>query len=141
MDEVQKLLQQVRILEQAATEKTGTERQELQKAAARVKMQIIKLLPDRGQQQQQGSKIPDPNDYFGSKLPEGFENYFSGDYLTQQQREYFNNLTPEMEQYFAMPKIQNFDNAPSAKPEPAKTQEFDDWELRRRILNAIGIPC
>lgn len=140
MDEVQKLLNQVRILEQAATEKTGTERQELQKAAARVKMQIIKLLPQRGQQQQQESKIPDPSEYFGSKLPEGFENYF-GDYLTQQQRDYFNNLTPEMESYFATPKIQNFDNAPSAKPEPAKTQEFDDWELRRRILNAIGIPC
>ncbi|MBZ8421598.1 hypothetical protein MZD50_00025 [Escherichia coli] len=144
MDEVQKLLQQVRILEQAATEKTGTERQELQKAAAKVKMQIIKLLPDRGQQQQQESKIPDPNDYFGAKLPEGFEdNYFSGDYLTQQQREYFNNLTPEMEQYFAVPKIQNFDNAPSLpKQEPAKeTKVFDDWEYRRKVLNALGIPC
>lgn len=142
MDEVQKLLQQVRILEQAATEKTGTERQELQKAAAKVKMQIIKLLPERGQQQQQGSKIPDPNEYFGSKLPEGFEDYFSGDYLTPEMESYFNNLTPEMESYFATPKIQNFDNAPSAKPEPAKTQEFDDWKLRRRrILNAIGIPC
>ncbi|EIQ2008790.1 hypothetical protein LUT85_004509 [Escherichia coli] len=139
MNEVQQLLQQVRILEQAATEKTGTERKELQKAAAKVKMQIIKLLPERGQQQQE-SKIPDPNEYFGGKLPEGFENYF-GDYLTQQQREYFNNLTPEMEQYFAVPKIQNFDNAPSAKPEPTKTQEFDDWETRRKILNALGIPC
>ena len=141
MDEVQKLLNQVRILEQAATEKTGTERQELQKAAAKVKMQIIKLLPQRGQQPQQESKIPDPNDYFGGILPEGFENYFNGDYITDEQRAYFNNLTPEMEQYFAVPKIQNFDNAPSAKPEQAKTHEFDDWELRRKILNAIGIPC
>lgn len=142
MDEVQKLLQQVRILEQAATEKTGTERQELQKAAAKVKMQVIKLLPQRGQQQQQqGSKIPDPSEYFGAKLPEGFENYFSGDYLTQEMESYFDNLTKEQRDYFATPKIQNFDNAPSAKPEPAKTHEFDDWELRRRILNAIGIPC
>ncbi len=141
MDEVQKLLNQVRILEQAATEKTGTERAELQKAAAKVKMQIIKLLPQRGQQQQQGSKIPDPSEYFGSKLPEGFENYFSGDYLTQEMESYFDNLTKEQRDYFATPKIQNFDNAPSAKPEPAKTHEFDDWELRRRILNAIGIPC
>ena len=141
MDEVQKLLNQVRILEQAATEKTGTERQELQKAAAKVKMQIIKLLPQRGQQHEQGSKIPDPSEYFGSKLPEGFENYFSGDYLTQEMESYFDNLTKEQRDYFATPKIQNFDNAPSAKPEPAKTQEFDDWELRRRILNAIGIPC
>lgn len=141
MDEVQKLLNQVRILEQAATEKTGTERQELQKAAAKVKMQIIKLLPQRGQQPQQGSKIPDPNEYFGEALPTGFENYFNGDYITDEQREYFNNLTPEMEQYFSVPKIQNFDNAPSAKPEPAKTHEFDDWEYRRKVFNALGIPC
>lgn len=141
MDEVQKLLNQVRILEQAATEKTGTERQELQKAAAKVKMQIIKLLPQRGQQPQQGgSKVPDPSEYFGEALPEGFEGYF-GDYLTDEQRSYFDNLTQEQRDYFAVPKIQNFDNAPSAKPEPAKTQEFDDWETRRKILNAIGIPC
>lgn len=140
MDEVQKLLQQVRILEQAATEKTGTERQELQKAAARVKMQIIKLLPQQGQQQQE-SKIPDPSDYFGSKLPEGFENYFTGDYLTQEMESYFDNLTQEQRDYFATPKIQNFDNAPSAKQEPAKAKVFDDWEYRRKVLNALGIPC
>ncbi|HDD9551533.1 TPA: hypothetical protein PBQ91_004426 [Escherichia coli] len=142
MDEVQKLLQQVRILEQAATEKTGTERQELQKAAAKVKLQIIKLLPQRGQQPQQESKIPDPNDYFGGKLPEGFENYFNGDYLTQEMESYFSNLTKEQRDYFATPKIQNFDNAPSApKQEPAKTKVFDDLEYRRRVFNALGIPC
>lgn len=142
MNEVQQLLQQVRILEQEAANKhSGAERAELFKAAAKVKMQIIKLLPDRGQQQQQESKIPDPNDYFGSKLPEGFENYFSGDHLTPEMESYFDNLTQEQRDYFAVPKIQNFDNAPSAKPEPAKTHEFDDWETRRKILNAIGIPC
>lgn len=138
--QIKALLNQVRILEEEANKHSGAERAELFKAAAKVKMEVIKLLPKQGQQQQE-SKIPDPTTYFGAKLPEGFENYFSGDYLTQQQRDYFNNLTPEMESYFATPKIQNFDNAPSAKPEPAKTQEFDDWELRRRILNAIGIPC
>lgn len=140
MDEVQKLLQQVRILEQAATEKTGTERQELQKAAAKVKMQIIKLLPQRGQQQQQGSKIPDPNEYFG-------------DNLTQQQRDYFNNLTPEMESYFNCltdeqrdyfspdKNIAHFDNAPSApkQEQPAKAKDDDEAELRRRIYAALGI--
>ncbi|HBD5000834.1 TPA: hypothetical protein KKK57_004657 [Escherichia coli] len=129
MDEqIKALLNQVRILEEEANKHSGAERAELFKAAAKVKMEVIKLLPKQGQQQE--SKIPDPSEYFGSKLPEGFENYFSGDYLT-----------PEMESYFSAPKIQNLDNAPSAKPEPAKTQEFDDWELRRRILNALGIPC
>lgn len=139
-EQIKALLNQVRILEEEANKHSGAQRAELFRAAAKVKMEVIKLLPKQGQQQQ-GGKVPDPNDYFGSKLPEGFENYFSGDYLTQQQRDYFNNLTPEMESYFATPKIQNFDNAPSAKPEPAKTHEFDDWELRRKILNALGIPC
>ncbi|HDT4423473.1 TPA: hypothetical protein QHK98_002586 [Escherichia coli] len=138
MDEVQKLLNQVRILEQAATEKTGTERQELQKAAAKVKMQIIKLLPQRGQQQQE-SKVPDPNEYFGGKLPEGFENYFSGDYLTPEIESYFNNLTPEQRDYFEVKVPENAPDAP--KQEPAKAKVFDDWETRRKILNALGIPC
>ncbi|MCV5408797.1 hypothetical protein OFN21_22920 [Escherichia coli] len=140
--DIQKLLNQVRILEQAATEKTGTERAELQKAAAKVKMQIIKLLPQRGQQQGQGSKIPDPSEYFGAKLPEGFEeNYFNGDYITDEQRAYFNNLTPEQIDYFSAPKnIANFDNAPSApKQEPAKAKDDDEAELRRRIFAALGI--
>ncbi|MGT5952190.1 hypothetical protein ACRWW8_22975 [Escherichia coli] len=141
MDEVQKLLNQVRILNQAATEKTGTERQELQKAAARVKMQIIKLLPERGQQQQQqGSKIPDPSEYFGAKLPEGFEDYFSGDYLTPEMESYFDNLTQEQRDYFTVKVPDNVPDAP--KQEPAKeTKVFDDWEYRRKVLNALGIPC
>ena len=139
MNEVQQLLQQVRILEQEAANKTGAERQALQKAAAKVKMQIIKLLPQRGQQQQQESKIPDPNDYFGSKLPEGFENYFSGDYLTQEMESYFDNLTPEQRDYFT---VQVPDNAPDApKKEPDKTKVFDDWDYRRKVFNALGIPC
>ncbi|HBA3905601.1 TPA: hypothetical protein J5G20_004526 [Escherichia coli] len=139
MNEVQQLLQQVRILEQAATEKTGTERKELQKAAAKVKMQIIKLLPERGQQEQ-GSKIPDPSEYFGGKLPEGFENYFSGDYLTPEMESYFDNLTQEQRDYFTVKVPDNVPDAP--KQEPAKeTKVFDDWEYRRKVLNALGIPC
>lgn len=138
MNEVQQLLQQVRILEQAATEKTGTERQELQKAAARVKMQIIKLLPQRGQQQQQGSKIPDPNEYFGDNLTQQQRDYFNN--LTPEMESYFDNLTQEQRDYFATPKIQNFDNAPSApKQEPAKTEDDSEDELRRRIFAALGI--
>ena len=132
MDEqIKALLNQIRILEAEANNHTGNERAELFKAAGKLKNQIATLLNKQGkgqQPQQQESKIPDPSEYFGAKLPEGFEDYFD-------------NLTQEQRDYFAVPKIQNFDNAPSAKPEPAKTQEFDDWELRRRILNAIGIPC
>ncbi|MCH6444645.1 hypothetical protein MMN46_23930 [Escherichia coli] len=141
MDEVQKLLQQVRILEQAASEKTGTERQELQRAAAKVKMQIIKLLPQRGQQHEQGSKIPDWSEYFSEVLPTGFENYFDN-YLTDEQKRYFDNLTDEQKRYFSPDKnIAHFDNAPSApkQQQPAKAKDDDEAELRRRIYAALGI--
>lgn len=143
MDEqIKALVSQIRILETEANNHSGTQRAELFRAAGKLKNQVATLLNQQGKgQQQQGSKIPEPSEYFGAKLPEGFENYFSGDYLTQEMESYFDNLTKEQRDYFATPKIQNFDNAPSAKPEPAKAHEFDDWELRRRILNAIGIPC
>ncbi|EOZ9899398.1 hypothetical protein ACQYJA_003689 [Escherichia coli] len=141
MDEVQKLLNQVRILEQTAAEKTGCERRALQKRAAEIKMEIIKLLPQRGQQQQQGSKIPDPNEYFGEALPKGFENYFDN-YLTDEQKSYFNNLTQQQIDYFSPDKdIAHFDNAPSApkQQQPAKAKDDDEAELRRRIYAALGI--
>lgn len=136
MDEqIKALLNQIRILETEASNHTGNSRAELFKAAGRIKNQVATLLNQQGkgqqQQSQQGAGIPSPDEYFGSNL-------------TQQQRDYFrDNLTPEMESYFAVPKIQNFDNAPSApKQEPAKeTKVFDDWEYRRKVLNALGIPC
>lgn len=139
MDEqVKALLNQVRILEEEANKHSGAERAELFKAAAKVKMQIIKLLPKQGQQPE--SKVPDPSEYFGSKLPEGFENYFSGDYLTPEIESYFDNLTPEQRDYFTVKVPDNVPDAP--KQEPAKeTKVFDDWEYRRRVLNALGIPC
>ncbi|HFI7625847.1 TPA: hypothetical protein ACGR5M_004678 [Escherichia coli] len=125
---IKALLNQVRILEEEANKHSGAERAELFKAAAKVKMEVIKLLPKQGQQQQQESKIPDPTTYFGAKLPEGFENYFSGDYLT-----------PEMESYFT---VQVPDNVPDAPKSTETPKSYDmDPEIRRKILNAIGIPC
>ena len=130
MDEqIKALLNQVRILQEEANKHSGAERAELFRAAAKVKMEVIKLLPKQGQQPE--SKIPDLNEYFSAQLPEGFENYFPGDYLTPEIESYFNNLT-----------VQVPDNVPDApKQEPAKTKVFDDWEYRRKVLNALGIPC
>lgn len=121
MDEqIRALLNQVRILEEEANKHSGAERAELFKAAGRIKNQVATLLNQHGKGKAE-SKIPDPSEYFGAKLPEGFENYFSGDYLTVQ--------VPE-----------NVPDAP--KQEPAKeTKVFDDWEYRRKVLNALGIPC
>ena len=128
-EQIKALLNQIRTLEAEANNHTGNERAELFKAAGKLKNQIATLLNQQGkgqQPQQQESKIPDPSEYFGAKLPEGFEDYF--DNLTQEQRDYFTVKVP--------------DNVPDApKKEPAKAQTFDDWETRRKILNALGIPC
>ncbi|HGX8968467.1 TPA: hypothetical protein ACJIO8_001845 [Escherichia coli] len=141
MDEqIKALLNQVRILEEEANKHSGNEREELFKAAGRIKNQVATLLNQQGRgQQQQESKVPDPNEYFGGKLPEGFENYFSGDYLTPEIEDYFNNLTPEQRDYFEVKVPENAPDAP--KKEPDKTKVFDDWEYRRKVLNALGIPC
>ncbi|HDC0286646.1 TPA: hypothetical protein O7P91_004451 [Escherichia coli] len=139
MDEqIKALLNHVRILEEEANKHSGNERAELFKAAGRIKNQVATLLNQPGKGKA-GSKIPDPSEYFGAKLPEGFENYFPGDYLTPEIEEYFNNLTPEQRDYFEVKVPENAPDAP--KQEPAKAKVFDDWETRRKILNALGIPC
>lgn len=141
MDEqIKALLNQIRILETEANNHTGNERAELFKAAGKLKNQVATLLNQQGKgQQQQGSKIPDPSEYFGAKLPEGFESYFPGDYLTPEMESYFDNLTPEQRDYFEVKVPENAPDAP--KQEPVKAKVFDDWETRRKILNALGIPC
>ena len=66
MDEqIKALLNQVRILEEEANKHSGAERAELFKAAAKVKMEVIKLLPKQGKQTE--SKVPDLNEYFCAK--------------------------------------------------------------------------
>lgn len=139
MNEIERLVKQFQVLESAAADKSGAERQALQKAAAKVKMEIIKLLPKQGQQPE--SKVPGL-DYFDNKLDPAFGDYFSGDYLTDEQRDYFDNLTPEQRDYFSPLKVKNIENAPDERPstETPKSYEMDD-DVRRRILNAVGIPC
>lgn len=124
-DEIERLVKQFQILESAAAEKTGAERAALQKRAAEIKMEIIKLLPKQGQQPE--SKVPGL-DYFDNKLDPAFGDYFSGDYLTPDMRDYFTVKVP--------------DNAPDERPstETPKSYAMDE-DVRRRIFNAIGIPC
>lgn len=124
-DEIERLVQQFQILESAAAEKTGAERAALQKRAAEIKMEIIKMLPKQGQQSE--SKVPGL-DYFDNKLDPAFGDYFSGDYLTPDMRDYFTVKVP--------------DNAPDERPstETPKSYAMDE-DVRRRIFNAIGIPC
>ncbi|HDV2327255.1 TPA: hypothetical protein RHY17_004164 [Escherichia coli] len=138
MDEqIKALLNQVRILEEEAN-KPGAPRAELFKAAGRIKNQVATLLNQPGKGKAE-SKVPDPNVYFSAQLPEGFESYFPGDYLTPEIESYFDNLTPEQRDYFTVKVPENAPDAP--KKEPDKTKVFDDWEYRRKVLNALGIPC
>ncbi|EFN6125224.1 hypothetical protein FVK23_00340 [Escherichia coli] len=128
MDEqIKALLNQVRVLETEANNHTGTERAELFKAAGKLKNQVATMLNQQGKGKAE-SKIPDPSEYFGSKLQEGFGDYFSGDYLTDDMRDYFEVKVP--------------DNAPDERQstETPKSYEMDE-DVRKRILNAIGIPC
>ncbi|HAY0118113.1 TPA: hypothetical protein JS257_002154 [Escherichia coli] len=139
MDEqIKALLNQVRILEEEANKHSGAERAELFKAAGKLKNQVATLLNQQGKGKAE-SQVPDPNDYFGAKLPEGFGDYFPGDYLNPEIESYFNNLTPEQRDYFTVKVPDNVPDAP--KKEPDKTKVFDDWEYRRKVLNALGIPC
>ncbi|QMQ39157.1 hypothetical protein HVV69_24650 (plasmid) [Escherichia coli] len=124
-DEIERLVQQFQILESAAAEKTGAERAALQKRAAEIKMEIIKMLPKQGQQSE--SKVPGL-DYFDNKLDPAFGDYFSGDYLTDDMRDYFTVKVP--------------DNMPEARQSTETPKSYEmDADVRKRILNAIGIPC
>ena len=123
-DEIKRLVTQFQILESAAAEKTGSERQALQKRAAEIKMQIIKLLPEQGKPE---SKIPDLS-YFDNKLDAAFGDYFSGDYLTKDQRDYFTVRVP--------------DNVPDERQSTETPKSYEmDADVKKRILNALGIPC
>ncbi|EIX0203791.1 hypothetical protein MG027_004504 [Escherichia coli] len=132
MDEqIKALLNQVRILEEEANKHSGAERAELFKAAGKLKNQVATLLNqhDKGQQQQE-SKVPGL-DYFDNKLDDAFGDYFSGDYLTDEQRDYFSPL-----------KLKNIENAPDECPSTEIPKSYEmDADVRKRILNAIGIPC
>lgn len=124
-DEIERLVSQFQILESAAADKTGAERQALQKRAAEIKMEIIKLLPKKGQQPE--SKVPGL-DYFDNKIDDAFGDYFSGDYLTKDQRDYFSVKVP--------------DNVPEVRQSTETPKSYEmDADVRKRILNAIGIPC
>ncbi|GCS36379.1 hypothetical protein HmCmsJML015_01057 [Escherichia coli] len=96
----------------------------MQKRAAEIKMQIIKLLPEQGKPE---SKIPDLS-YFDNKLDAAFGDYFSGDYLTKDQRDYFTVRVP--------------DNVPDERQSTETPKSYEmDADVRKRILNALGIPC
>ena len=126
-EQIKALVSQIRILESEANRHTGSQRAELFRAAGRIKDQVATLLNQQGKGKTE-SKVPDPTTYFANELPDGFGDYFAGDYLTEDQRDYFTVRVP--------------DNVPDAPKSTETPKSYDmDPEIRRKILNAIGIPC
>lgn len=123
-DEIDALTRQYQILEEEAQRYTGEKRNELFKAAAKVKQQIVTRLNE--------TKAPNKPE---SKTP-GVEYWENGNSVID---EYFNNLTPDMERYFTT-REDMYDGAPSM-PSPVQATSDDEEErrkLRQRILRAVG---
>lgn len=123
-DEIDALTRQYQILEEEAQRYSGEKRNELFKAAAKVKQQIVTRLNEANVPNKPESKTP------------GSEYWENGNSVID---EYFNNLTPDMERYFTT-REDLFDGAPSM-PSPVQTASDDAEErrkLRQRILRAVG---
>lgn len=123
-EEIDALTRQYQILEEEAQRYTGQQRNELFKAAAKVKQQIVTKLNEKTAPNKPESKTPGP------------EYWNNGNSVID---EYFNNLTPDMERYFTT-REDLFDGAPSM-PSPLPPTSDDEEErrkLRKRILRAVG---
>lgn len=137
--EIDQLTRQFQILDEEQSKlPAGPQKTALQKAAGKVKNQLVTKLNSQKAPKQEAAK-PEPKQQ-EPKTPD-INSYFSGDFLDESMAEYFNNtLPPEMERYFINGDA--FDNAPSM-PVPTATQQMgDDSEerrsLRQRILRAVG---
>ncbi|EER1103170.1 hypothetical protein BTJ78_001321 [Escherichia coli] len=134
MDEIDALTRQYQVLDEEQSKlPPGPQKTALQKAAGKVKNQLVTLLNSKGvpaqqEPQQQGPNIPDPASYFNN-----------GNSVID---EYFNNLTPDMERYFTT-REDLYDGAPSMPvPTPTESRVSEDEaqrQMRIRILHAIGV--
>ncbi|ELO3247606.1 hypothetical protein QWS65_000968 [Escherichia coli] len=138
--EIDQLTKQFQILDEEQSKlPAGPQKTALQKAAGKVKNQLVTKLNAQKSPKQEAAK-PEPKQQ-GPKTPD-INSYFSGDFLDEIMAEYFNNtLPPEMERYFINGDA--FDNAPSM-PTPTATQQTGDDEearkaLRMRISRAAGV--
>lgn len=133
MDEIERLTEQVQILENQANEYDGTDprRAELFKAAGKVKNQLVTLLNSKGvpvqqQPQQTGPNIPDPATYWDNE-----DKAVSG---------YFDNLTDDMKAYFSTPDFPDAPSMPVQTVTPTRESEDEEQrQMRIRILHAIGV--
>ncbi|HAV8182445.1 TPA: hypothetical protein JLB76_000145 [Escherichia coli] len=141
--EIDQLTKQFQILDKEQSKlPAGPQKTALQKAAGKVKNQLVTKLNAQKSPKQEAAQ-PEPKQE--PKTPD-INSYFSGDFLDESMAEYFNNtLPPEMERYFINGDA--FDNAPSmpiqqidqSTADKQAQEEADRAALRKRILHAVGV--
>lgn len=138
--EIDQLTKQFQILDEEQSKlPAGPQKTALQKAAGKVKNQLVTKLNAQKSPKQEAAK-PEPKQE--PKTPD-INSYFSGDFMNEAIQEYFSpELPEEMSRYFVRNE-DAFSNAPSM-PTPTATQQAGDDEeaarkaLRMRILHAVG---
>lgn len=139
--EIDQLTKQFQILDEEQSKlPAGPQKTALQKAAGKVKNQLVTKLNAQKTSKQEAAQ-PEPKQE--PKMPD-INSYFSGDFMTKAMEEYFSpELPEEMSRYFVRNE-DAFSNAPSM-PTPTATQQTGDDEeaarkaLRMRILRAAGV--
>ncbi|KAE9692835.1 hypothetical protein [Escherichia coli] len=138
--EIDQLTKQFQILDEEQSKlPAGPQKTALQKAAGKVKNQLVTKLNAQKTSKPEAAQ-PEPKQE--PKTPD-INSYFSGDFMTKAMQEYFSpELPEEMSRYFVRNE-DAFSNAPSM-PTPTATQQTGDDEearkaLRMRIMHAAGV--
>ncbi|HEI3107929.1 TPA: hypothetical protein SI307_000336 [Escherichia coli] len=143
--EIDQLTKQFQILDEEQSKlPAGPQKTALQKAAGKVKNQLVTKLNAQKAPKPEAAQPEQPKQQ-GPKTPD-IESYFKGDFLDRSMKEYFDySLPPEMERYFVSGDA--FDNAPSvpiqqidqSTADKKAQEEADRAALRKRILHAVGV--
>ncbi|EFA2264396.1 hypothetical protein RMM02_000296 [Escherichia coli] len=140
--EIDQLTRQFQILDEEQSKlPAGPQKTALQKAAGKVKNQLVTKLNAQKTPKPEAAQPEQPKQQ-GPKTPD-IDSYFSGDFMTKAMQEYFSpELPEEMSRYFVRNE-DAFSNAPSM-PTPTATQQAGDDEearkaLRKRIMHAVGV--
>ncbi|MWL80767.1 hypothetical protein, partial [Escherichia coli] len=128
--EIDQLTKQFQILDEEQSKlPAGPQKTALQKAAGKVKNQLVTKLNAQKTSKPEAAQ-PEPKQE--PKTPD-INSYFSGDFMTKAMQEYFSpELPEEMSRYFVRNE-DAFSNAPSM-PTPTATQQTGDDEEARKAL-------
>ncbi|EGB37489.1 hypothetical protein ACTK7J_000483 [Escherichia coli] len=144
--EIDQLTKQFQILDEEQSKlPAGPQKTALQKAAGKVKNQLVTKLNAQKTSKPEAAKPEQPKQQ-GPKTPD-INSYFSGDFLDESMAEYFSpELPEEMSRYFVRNE-DAFSDAPSmpiqqidqSTADKQAQEEADRAALRKRILHAVGV--